>query len=77
MRARENKTRYAGEFTADSMKHKERRGSYSMLISFAIDTYGTSIVSRRLFAMMTEVTSSSSSLVVSGRARQVRYVEAD
>lgn len=40
----------------DSMKHKARSGSYSMLISFAIDTCGPSVVSRRLFATTTEVT---------------------
>lgn len=55
---------------ADSMKHKARRGSYSMLISFAADTCGPAVVvSRRLLATATEVTSSGSSLACT-RARK-------
>ena len=60
---------------ADSMKHKARRGSYSMLISFAVNTCGPSVVSRRLFSTTTEVTRGSLSKAhrerAHKRARQV------
>ena len=55
---------------ADSMKHKARRGSYSMLISFAVDTCGPFVVSRRLFSTTTEVTPGSLSKAHRERAHK-------